>query len=75
MTARGFVLVRDDTRGGLSYYLDRSGCWDTTARDPRIFPTTAEARAWIRNRGIGYWLTSPAPLGRPRVISARAAGL
>ena len=71
MTAHGFVIVRDDETA--AHYLDRDGVWRTSAENLKVFKTHDDARRWIRQRALGYWLN--APHGPARVISARAAGV
>jgi hypothetical protein len=75
--ADGFVIVRDDSDGP-AVYLWSGGLagssmgWSPSGAQARIFKSYKDARRWMAERAIGYWLNHPA--GRPRIISARAAG-
>lgn len=76
-TGQGFVIVRDDGPNGALYlkagtYI-AGGYWTEDGSKARVFVTSKEARRWIRSKPAAYWLNDDA--GRPRVISARAAGV
>jgi len=73
--ADGFAIVRDDGPQGAVYLTGRGFTdeWTPDGSEARVFVTSNLARMWIRTRPLGYWLCNEA--GRPRVISARAAGV
>lgn len=73
--ADGFAIVRDDGPHGPVYLTSVSisgGYWVEDGARALVFKSAKLARLWIRSRAPGFWLAFDA--GRPRIISARAAG-
>lgn len=71
---RGGFVVLTETDVSV-FFPTRLGFWTSVkdCGDVLIWPTREAALEWIKSRPMGFWLKVPG--GRPRILSARAAGV